>query len=68
MRVCWGTKLHLYEVEEEEKLDGANMKLDKYKKCFLKIILDFLIADYLSWKALEIFIFKRRKSSDRLKK
>ena len=44
------------------------MKLDKYKKWFLKIIFDFLIADYSSWKVLETFIFKRRKSRDRLKK
>jgi len=42
------------------------MKLDKYRKRFLKIFLDFLIADYLSWIVLESLIFKRRKSSDTL--
>ncbi len=62
-----GTKLHLFEVEEEEKVDGADMKLDKYKNRFLKIVLDFLIADYSSWKVLEILIFKRKQKKYRSK-
>jgi len=34
------------------------MKFDKYEKWFLKIVVDFLIADYSSWNVLETFIFK----------
>jgi hypothetical protein len=37
------------------------MKLDKYKKWFLKIAVDFLIADYSSWKVLKTFIIKAAK-------
>jgi hypothetical protein len=43
------------------------MKLASYKKWFLKIVLDFLISDYSSWKVLEMLIFERRKPRDRLK-
>jgi len=59
--------LNLHKVEEEKKLDEADMKLNKHKKYFLKIVLDFLIADYSSWKVLETLIFRRQKSRDRLK-
>lgn len=44
------------------------MKLNKCKKRFLKIVLDFLISDYSSWKVLENFVFNRQKFTDWLKK
>lgn len=43
------------------------MKLASYKMWIVKIVLDFLIFDYSSWKVLDVLIIKRQKSRDRLK-
>jgi len=43
------------------------MKLDKYKKWFLEIVLHFLIADYSSWRVLEPLIFYRKQKKYRSK-
>ena len=37
------------------------MKLDKYKKSFLRLILNFLRDDYLSWKVFERLSFNQKK-------
>lgn len=40
------------------------MELDKFKKLFLNLVVDFLIADYLSWEFLKIFNINLKKSED----
>ena len=44
------------------------MELDKFKKLLLSVIIDFLIADYSSWKILGNFISDQQKSLHWLKK
>lgn len=41
------------------------MQLDKFKRLFLNLVVDFLIADYLSWEFLKIFNINLQKSGDR---
>ena len=40
------------------------MELDKFKKLFLNLIVDFLIADYLSWGFLKIVNINLQKIGD----
>jgi len=44
------------------------MKLDKYKKSSLRLILNFLHDDYLSWKVFEKLSFHQNKFEQRNKK
>lgn len=37
------------------------MKFEKYKKSFFKIVLNFLVGDYSSWKILGDSILNRTK-------
>ncbi len=49
-------------------LNEPNMKYEKYKKRFVKIILNFLVGDHSSWEILWRFILIRPKSRDWSKK
>lgn len=40
------------------------MELDKFKKLFLNLVVDFLIADYLNWGFLKIFNINLQKFGD----
>ena len=40
------------------------MKFEKYKKSFFKIVLNFLVGDYSSWKILGDSIINRTKSKN----
>lgn len=44
------------------------MKPDRKRPWILKILLDFLTADYLSWKIVGHSVFFRRKSGHRREK
>ena len=44
------------------------MKFEKYKKSFFKIVLNFLVGDYSSWKILGNSILNRTKSRNWLNK
>jgi len=40
------------------------MELDKFKKLFLNLVVDFLVVDYLSWGFLKIFNINLQKFGD----
>lgn len=40
------------------------MELDKFKKMFLNLVVDFLVVDYLSWGFLKTFNINLQKFGD----